>query len=102
MRRINAFFVLCSCRACVEAGRYQLELAPPPGDVCTFTPYWEELLRIYDLSFEFRRRVEGPIDETKSVFGATMICPVAIVNVSPSFDLAPFDLLALIRVICSR
>lgn len=85
MRRINSFFVLCSCRACVETGRNLVEPVSTPGSVCSFTPYWEELLRIYDISFEFRRRVGAPIDETKNPMGATMLCSVAIVNVSPLF-----------------
>lgn len=80
MTSINSYFVLCSCTACQETGRHDVTASPSTAR-CSFTPYWEELLGIYDISFEFKPR-DAPLDHFKKLSGAVMESNAALVNVS--------------------
>jgi hypothetical protein len=88
MKKINSFFVVCSCTACIETGRYVLDPRKRhrEQDACSFTPYWEELLDVYGIPFG-HRQFDGPLplDDFSDIRGACMLSsPHALVNVNIS------------------
>lgn len=85
MTSINERDVKCVCKACLNSGRWtdDVSVSGNSSAPCMFAPYWENLLKMYQLSFVREPVSEEYLDDADVLKGIVRIeANAALVGVS--------------------